>query len=124
VRQSGTSGGSPTGYLFSLAADELGPSWVRVNSIRPGLTRTDMVGPVFELPAARDDYKACTPLPRFGEVEDIANLAVFLLSDASGWITGQAINVDGGHGLRRGPDISAMLEPLFGADGLRGVVQS
>ncbi|ART72388.1 MULTISPECIES: SDR family oxidoreductase [Mycobacterium] len=111
-------------HLLKLAADELGPSWVRVNSIRPGLTRTDMVGPVFELPAARDDYQACTPLPRFGEVEDIANLAVFLLSDASGWITGQAINVDGGHGLRRGPDISAMLEPLFGADGLRGVVQS
>lgn len=109
-------------HLLKLAADELGPSWVRVNSIRPGLTRTDMVGPVFELPAARDDYQACTPLPRFGEVEDIANLAVFLLSDASGWITGQAINVDGGHGLRRGPDISAMLEPLFGADGLRGVV--
>ena len=111
-------------HLLKLAADELGPSWVRVNSIRPGLTRTDMVGPVFELPAALDDYKACTPLPRFGEVEDIANLAVFLLSDASGWITGQAINVDGGHGLRRGPDISPMIEPLFGADGLRGVVQS
>jgi 7-alpha-hydroxysteroid dehydrogenase len=33
------------------------------------------------------------------------------------------INVDGGHGLRRGPDMSAMLEPVFGADGLRGVVQ-
>ncbi|WP_441958485.1 SDR family oxidoreductase [Mycolicibacterium houstonense] len=111
-------------HLLKLAADELGPSWVRVNSIRPGLTRTDMVGPVFELPAARDDYQACTPLPRFGEVEDIANLAVFLLSDASGWITGQAINVDGGHGLRRGPDISGMIEPIFGADGLRGVVAS
>ncbi|MDV3129335.1 SDR family oxidoreductase [Mycobacterium sp. 21AC1] len=109
-------------HLLMLAADELGPSWVRVNSIRPGLTRTEMVGPIFELPAATEDYRACTPLPRFGEVEDIANLAVFLLSDASGWITGQAINVDGGHGLRRGPDISGMLEPLFGADGLRGVV--
>ncbi|KWX24772.1 SDR family oxidoreductase [Mycolicibacterium wolinskyi] len=109
-------------HLLMLAADELGPSWVRVNSIRPGLTRTEMVGPIMDVPAVTDDYKACTPLPRFGEVEDIANLAVFLLSDASGWITGQAINVDGGHGLRRGPDISGMLEPLFGADGLRGVV--
>lgn len=109
-------------HLLMLAADELGPSWVRVNSIRPGLTRTEMVGPIMDVPAVTDDYKACTPLPRFGEVEDIANLAVFLLSDASGWITGQTINVDGGHGLRRGPDISGMLEPLFGADGLRGVV--
>lgn len=109
-------------HLLKLAADELGPSSVRFNSIRPGLTRTEMVGPVFELPAARDDYEACTPMPRFGEVEDIANLAVFLLSDAAGWITGQAIGVDGGHALRRGPDISGMLEPLYGVDGLRGVV--
>ncbi|WP_102141554.1 SDR family oxidoreductase [Mycobacterium hubeiense] len=111
-------------HLLMLAADELGPSWVRVNSIRPGLTRTEMVGPIMEVPAVTDDYRACTPLPRFGEVEDIAHLAVFLLSDAASWITGQAINVDGGHGLRRGPDISGMLEPIFGADGLRGVVSS
>jgi NAD(P)-dependent dehydrogenase (short-subunit alcohol dehydrogenase family) len=109
-------------HLLKLAADELGPSSVRVNSIRPGLTRTELVGAIMDVPAIIDDYQACTPLPRFGEVEDIANLAVFLLSDASGWITGQAINVDGGHGLRRGPDISGLIEPLFGADGLRGVV--
>ncbi|WP_299558214.1 SDR family oxidoreductase [uncultured Mycolicibacterium sp.] len=109
-------------HLLQLAADELGPSWVRVNGIRPGLTRTDLVAPIMETPAVVEDYRACTPLPRFGEVEDIANLAVFLLSDAAGWITGQIINVDGGHGLRRGPDMSGMLEPLFGAEGLRGVV--
>jgi NAD(P)-dependent dehydrogenase (short-subunit alcohol dehydrogenase family) len=109
-------------HMMMLAADELGPSWVRVNSIRPGLTRTEMVGPIFELPAATDDYRACTPLPRFGEVEDIANLAVFLLSDAASFITGQVINCDGGQMLRRGPDFTAMLEPAFGAEGLRGVV--
>ena len=108
--------------LIRLAADELGPSWVRVNGIRPGLTRTDMVEPLMQLPEALEDYRQCTPLPRVGEVEDIANLALFLLSDAGNYITGQIINVDGGHGLRRGPDISAMLEPAFGADGLRGVV--
>ncbi|HNM85104.1 MAG: SDR family oxidoreductase [Mycobacterium sp.] len=108
--------------LVKLAADELGPSWVRVNAIRPGLTRTEMVEPIMQLPAALEDYRQCTPIPRVGEVEDIANLALFLLSDAASYITGQAINVDGGHGLRRGPDISGMLEPAFGADGLRGVV--
>jgi NAD(P)-dependent dehydrogenase (short-subunit alcohol dehydrogenase family) len=109
-------------HLMMVAADELGPSSVRVNGIRPGLTRTDMVAPIMESEAISEDYRACTPLPRVGEVEDIANLAVFLLSDAAGFITGQVINVDGGHGLRRGPDLSGMLEPLFGADGLRGVV--
>jgi NAD(P)-dependent dehydrogenase (short-subunit alcohol dehydrogenase family) len=109
-------------HLMMLAADELGPSWVRVNSIRPGLIRTDMVAAITDSPELSEDYRACTPLPRIGEAEDIANMAMFLLSDAAGWVTGQVINVDGGHLLRRGPDFTAMLEPAFGADGLRGVV--
>ena len=109
-------------HMMMLAADELGPSWVRVNSVRPGLIRTDMVAPITDSPELSEDYRICTPLPRVGEAEDIANMAMFLLSDAAGWVTGQVINVDGGHLLRRGPDFSAMLEPVFGADGLRGVV--
>ena len=113
---------SAVDHIMMLAADELGPSWVRVNSIRPGLIRTDLVVPITESPELSADYAACTPLPRHGEVEDVANLAMFLLSDAASWITGQCINVDGGHILRRGPDFSAMLKPAFGDDGLRGVV--
>jgi NAD(P)-dependent dehydrogenase (short-subunit alcohol dehydrogenase family) len=109
-------------HLMMLAADELGPSWVRVNGIRPGLIRTELVEVLLSSPEVSEDYRQCTPLPRTGEVTDVANLAMFLLSDAASWITGQVINVDGGHGLRRGPDLSGMLEPLFGADGLRGVV--
>jgi 7-alpha-hydroxysteroid dehydrogenase len=108
--------------LLMVAADELGASWVRVNGIRPGLTRTDLVEPIRATPAVHEDYQINTPLRRVGEVEDIAALAVFLLSDAASWITGQIINVDGGQSLRRGPDFTAMLEPVFGADGLRGVV--
>lgn len=113
---------SAVDHLLMLAADELGPSWVRVNGIRPGLIRTDLVRVILDSPEVSEDYRQCTPLPRIGEVGDIANLAMFLLSDAASWITGQVINVDGGHGLRRGPDMSAMLEPVFGPDGLRGVV--
>ena len=109
-------------HLLMLAADELGPSWVRVNGIRPGLIRTDLVEVIINSPEVAEDYRQCTPLPRIGEVGDVANLAMFLLSDAANWITGQVINVDGGHGLRRGPDMSAMLSPVFGEDGLRGVV--
>ncbi|MGV0905522.1 SDR family oxidoreductase [Mycobacterium novum] len=109
-------------HLMQLAADELGASWVRVNSIRPGLTRTELVSVVLDTPALAEDYRVSTPLPRVGEVEDVADLALFLLSDAAGYITGQVINVDGGQMLRRGPDFTAMLEPAFGADGLRGVV--
>jgi NAD(P)-dependent dehydrogenase (short-subunit alcohol dehydrogenase family) len=109
-------------HLMQLAADELGPSWVRVNCIRPGLIKTELVAPVLDSPELSADYASCTPLPRPGEVEDIANASVFLLSDASSYITGQVINVDGGLMLRRGPDYTAMLEPVFGAEGLRGVV--
>ncbi|MCW2550483.1 MAG: dehydrogenase, short-chain alcohol dehydrogenase like protein [Mycobacterium sp.] len=109
-------------HLMQLGADELGASWVRVNSIRPGLIRTELVALVLDSPELSEDYRVSTPLPRVGEVEDIANAAVFLLSDAASWITGQVINVDGGQLVRRGPDYSAMLEPVFGADGLRGVV--
>jgi 7-alpha-hydroxysteroid dehydrogenase len=109
-------------HLMQLGADELGASWVRVNSIRPGLIRTELVAVVIDSPELSEDYRVSTPLPRVGEVSDIANAAVFLLSDAASWITGQVINVDGGQLVRRGPDYSAMLEPVFGADGLRGVV--
>jgi len=109
-------------HLMKVAADELGPSWVRVNSVRPGLIRTDLVEPVMQTPGVLEDYKVNTPLPRVGEVEDVAMLSLFLLSDAAEWITGQVIDVNGGQSLRRGPDFTAMLEPVFGEEGLRGVV--
>lgn len=115
---------SAVDHLMQLAADELGASWVRVNCIRPGLIRTELVEAVFQSPEVSGDYATSTPLPRPGEVDDIANAALFLLSDAASYITGQVINVDGGQMLRRGPDFTAMLEPVFGADGLRGVVST
>jgi NAD(P)-dependent dehydrogenase (short-subunit alcohol dehydrogenase family) len=115
-------GKSALDHLMQLAADELGASWVRVNSIRPGLIRTELVAPVLDSPELSEDYRLITPLPRPGEVADIANMAMFLLSDAASYVTGQIINVDGGVLLRRGPDFSSMLEPVFSADGLRGVV--
>jgi NAD(P)-dependent dehydrogenase (short-subunit alcohol dehydrogenase family) len=49
------------------------------------------------------------PIARLGTPEDVANLVAFLLSDESGWITGQSIAVDGGHTIRQGPD----LVPVF-----------
>ncbi|OUS94512.1 short-chain dehydrogenase [Rhodococcus sp. NCIMB 12038] len=108
--------------LTRLAADELGASNVRVNCIRPGLTRTDLVALITDGGPVLDDYLANTPISRVGEVTDIAALAKFLLGPDSTWITGQIINVDGGQMLRRGPDFGSMFEPMFGADGLRGVV--
>lgn len=107
--------------LVRQAADELGPSGVRVNAISPGLVDTDLVGFITEGGPVLDSYDENTPLGRIGRPEDIAALAGFLLGPESSWITGQCIVVDGGQSLRRGPSLAAVLEPLFGAEGLRGI---
>ncbi|MGE2842686.1 SDR family oxidoreductase [Rhodococcus sp. 2.95] len=62
-------------HLVQLAADELGASNIRVNAIRPGLTRTDLVALITDGGPILDDYLANTPLERVGEVEDVAGLA-------------------------------------------------
>lgn len=108
--------------LCGVAADELGASGVRVNSVRPGLTRTDLTGMLTGPGPVLDDYLDQMPLGRIGEPEDVAGLVCFLLGPDAAWITGQNIAVDGGHTIRRGPDMSGLLEGLFGADGLRGIV--
>ena len=108
--------------LCMVAADELGASGVRVNTVRPGLTRTDLVQFITAPGPVLDDYLSCMPLGRIGEPEDVAGLVRFLLGPEASWITGQNIAADGGHSVRRGPDISGMIGPLFGEDGLRGIV--
>jgi 3-oxoacyl-[acyl-carrier protein] reductase len=81
----------------SLAA-ELGPRKIRVNSLNPGMIETEgvhaagIIGSDFEKQAA-----AATPLGRIGQPRDVAPVAVFLASNESGWVTGQAIHVAGGY---------------------------
>lgn len=77
----------------SMAA-ELGASGIRVNAIAPGVTRTDMFEQM--TPAARDKLIASSALKRPAEPQDIANVAVFLASDLSSFVTGQILRVDGG----------------------------
>lgn len=108
--------------LCRQAADELGPSSVRVNSVNPGLIDTDLVGFITAGGPVLDSYAENTPLGRVGRPDDVAALVRFLAGDESAWLTGQNITVDGGQSLRRGPSLAAVLEPLFGDDGLRGVV--
>jgi NAD(P)-dependent dehydrogenase (short-subunit alcohol dehydrogenase family) len=110
-------------HLCQVAADELGPSGVRVNTVQPGLTRTDLTTMLMDADTVLGDYLSQMPLGRVGEVEDVSGLVRFLIGPEASWITGQTIGVDGGHALRRGPDLSSMLEPLFGPEGLRGVVK-
>ena len=60
--------------------------------------------------AVWNSYVDQTPLGGVGEPEDVSNLALFLLSEESRWITGVAIAVDGGHGLRRGLDFTSVVK--------------
>ncbi len=108
-------------HVCQLAAIELGASGVRVNAIRPGLIDTELVSFVTEGGDVLDDYLECMPISRVGTVEDVAGLARYLIGPEAAWVTGQLINVDGGHQLTRGPSYRAIVEPLFGADALRGL---
>ena len=96
----GAAKGAVEGLAVSLAA-ELAPS-VRVNVVAPSLTRTKLAEPLTRSPQMADAIAKQHPIPRLGEAEDAAALADFLLSEASGWITGQVIGVDGGRGTLAG----------------------
>lgn len=77
-------------------AVEYGPHGIRVNCIAPGLIRTDFARALWEDEANLGSALSGTPLGKIGEPEDIAGAAIFLASDASRYITGQTIIVDGG----------------------------
>ncbi len=83
--------------LIALAksiAQEMGPKGIRANAIAPGFIETAMTA---SLPDnVREEWKKKIPLRRGGQVEDIANTAVYLASDLSSYVSGQVIQVDGG----------------------------
>jgi NAD(P)-dependent dehydrogenase (short-subunit alcohol dehydrogenase family) len=92
--------------LVRNAADELGAQNVRVNAIRPGLVPTDLAAGLTMNEAIVGDYLEQMPIRRLGTVDDIAEGVRYLCGPESTWVTGQCLAIDGGHTLRRGPDIS------------------
>ena len=80
--------------LAKSIGQEMGSRGIRVNAIAPGFIETAMTQ---QLPEdVRKDWMKKIPLRRGGQVEDIANVALFLASDLSSYVTGQVIQVDGG----------------------------
>jgi len=77
---------------LSLAGDA-----IRVNSVHPGPVGTDMIA--FRTPAQRAARQSLVPLGREGGADEVAELVCFLLSDASAWITGAEVAIDGGISL-------------------------
>jgi NAD(P)-dependent dehydrogenase (short-subunit alcohol dehydrogenase family) len=93
---------------------------VRFNSIRPGFITTEIMQGVPRDSEVYASYLENTPMNDVGQPEDVAHLARFLIGPESRWITGTAINVDGGHALRRGPNFRQFVEPALGPDVLSG----
>lgn len=80
--------------LTRAFAKELGPRGITVNAVAPGLTPTDMTRRVPD--ADREAVARMTPLARIPGVADIADIVLFLASDASRWLTGRVLLADGG----------------------------
>ncbi len=90
----GTAKAALEGLARSLAA-ELAPK-VRINVIAPSLTDTPLATPLTSNPKMKDAIAAMHPIQRLGIPDEMAALAAFLLSENSGWVTGQTLHVDGG----------------------------
>ncbi len=86
--------GAVEGVMLSLAA-ELAPK-IRVNAIAPSLTDTPLAGALLNSEAKKEASAKRHPLQQIGDPSDIAELAAFLLSDASRFMTGQVLRPDGG----------------------------
>ena len=87
--------GAIVSYSNCLAL-ELAPRMIRVNCISPGMVWTDLIlNEGVEVDQLKEDEKMY-PLKRYGKPEDIANLAIYLLSDASSWMTGSNVKLSGG----------------------------
>ncbi len=88
--------------LCRYAAEELGHSGVRVNTVQPGIVDDELMAPITAGGPLLDDYLAEMPIRRLGTVEDIAATVRFLAGPESTWISGESLAIDGGHHLRRG----------------------
>ena len=102
--------------LVRVAADELGQHGIRINAIRPGLTATDSTAGMVSQDALLARFLEQQPLARRGEAEDQGETVRFLAGPESGWLTGQSVTVDGGHTLRRFPDMEDVARQVVGEE--------
>jgi NAD(P)-dependent dehydrogenase (short-subunit alcohol dehydrogenase family) len=89
-----SSKGAIEGLTKALAA-EFSPK-IRINCIAPSITDTPLAGTILSTPEKKEANAQRHPLKKIGSAQDIANLASFLLTEQSSWITGQILHIDGG----------------------------
>ncbi|NUP26923.1 MAG: SDR family oxidoreductase [Nocardia sp.] len=98
--------------LTEVAAMELAPRGIRVNAVNPGFVHTPLTHGATLVPGLVEEYIENTPLGRAGTPADIARTIGFLTSPAASWMTGAAIDLDGGAHTKRYPDIVARIADL------------
>lgn len=87
-------------HLTKLLAAEWAEQGIRVNGIAPTFVRTEMTAATLDRKDFAEQLLSRIPMGRFGEPEDLIGAVVFMLSDASAFVTGQTLLVDGGYTLR------------------------
>ncbi|MFK8021008.1 MAG: SDR family NAD(P)-dependent oxidoreductase [Pseudomonadales bacterium] len=97
-------------------AEELSRYKIRVNAVRPGLTRTECTKAIFADESVVEKFAAEKPLGRLGEPEDIAAGVRYLAGPESSWITGQSLAIEGGNELRSAADQGALVQRIFGEE--------
>ena len=105
------------------AAEELSHQKIRVNAVRPGLTRADSTAALFAEPEIHRRFAEQKPLGRLGEPEDIAAGVRYLAGPESSWVTGQSFAIEGGNELRRAPDMGPMVEQIYGREAFAAVLE-
>ena len=91
--------------LDEVAAMELGPQGIRVNTIAPGLVETNATGGFFALPGIVEEFVDNTTVGRYAQPADIAALALFLASDDASFVSASLYSIDGGARTKRYPDL-------------------
>lgn len=84
------------GQLTKALSNEWAAKGIRVNAIAPGYIDTDMNTALIQDPVRSESISARIPAGRWGKPEDFKGIAVFLASDASAYVSGEMVNVDGG----------------------------
>lgn len=96
--------------LTRVAAMELGERNIRANTIAPGLVRTNATSGLFAVPGVVNEFVENAPLNRFAEPAEIADLACFLASDESTFMSASFLSIDGGGNTGRYPDLPRLFQ--------------
>jgi NAD(P)-dependent dehydrogenase (short-subunit alcohol dehydrogenase family) len=102
-------------HFVRIAADELGPKKIRINAVRPGLTRTPGIEVIFENKEWVRRFLDEIPLGRTGVPDDIGQAMRYLAGPESAWVTGQSFGIDGGQEVRRQPFSDDVFSPELAA---------